>query len=228
MDLNIVTFIFFALAVVIFIQLRNVLGRRTGHERPPFDVSAAPAEDAREKTEETAAKAEAAPADPYAAVDAYAPAGSALNEALRSVVRADGNFNPHEFLAGAGKAYEMILTAFAQNNLGALKPLLSEAVYADFAAAAAARQSAGEEVKFSFVGLNKADITDAELENGKAILTVAFQAEIISATYDKAGKKIDGDEQEIVALQDCWSFARLTDAKTPDWLLISTEGESER
>src|SRR5687768_6824789 len=31
------TIIFLVAAVVIFIQLRNVLGRRTGNERPPFD-----------------------------------------------------------------------------------------------------------------------------------------------------------------------------------------------
>ena len=31
------TIFFLVAAVVIFFQLRNVLGRRTGHERPPFD-----------------------------------------------------------------------------------------------------------------------------------------------------------------------------------------------
>ncbi|TIO39015.1 MAG: calcium-binding protein, partial [Mesorhizobium sp.] len=31
------TIFFLVAAVVIFFQLRNVLGRRTGSERPPFD-----------------------------------------------------------------------------------------------------------------------------------------------------------------------------------------------
>jgi predicted lipid-binding transport protein (Tim44 family) len=30
-----VTFFFFVAAVIVFIQLRAVLGKRTGHERPP-------------------------------------------------------------------------------------------------------------------------------------------------------------------------------------------------
>src|SRR5512143_836906 len=34
---DIYTLLFLVLAVVIFIRLRNVLGRRTGNERPPFD-----------------------------------------------------------------------------------------------------------------------------------------------------------------------------------------------
>ena len=32
-----ITFFFLIAAVVIFLQLRSVLGRRTGNERPPFD-----------------------------------------------------------------------------------------------------------------------------------------------------------------------------------------------
>jgi predicted lipid-binding transport protein (Tim44 family) len=37
---DIYTIIFLALAVFIFLRLRNVLGQRTGSERPPFDRAA--------------------------------------------------------------------------------------------------------------------------------------------------------------------------------------------
>src|SRR5271167_3655078 len=37
---DIYTIIFLALAVFIFLRLRNVLGQRTGSERPPFDRTA--------------------------------------------------------------------------------------------------------------------------------------------------------------------------------------------
>ena len=39
---DIYTLLFLVLAVVIFIRLRNVLGRRTGNERPPYDPYTAP------------------------------------------------------------------------------------------------------------------------------------------------------------------------------------------
>jgi predicted lipid-binding transport protein (Tim44 family) len=39
---DIYTLLFLVLAVVIFIRLRNVLGRRTGNERQPFDPYSAP------------------------------------------------------------------------------------------------------------------------------------------------------------------------------------------
>ena len=35
--MDIYTIIFLALAVFIFLRLRNVLGQRTGNERPPYD-----------------------------------------------------------------------------------------------------------------------------------------------------------------------------------------------
>ena len=34
---DIYTLLFLVLAVVIFVRLRSVLGRRTGNERPPYD-----------------------------------------------------------------------------------------------------------------------------------------------------------------------------------------------
>src|SRR5471032_3462166 len=39
-DVDIYTIIFLALAVFIFLRLRNVLGQRTGSERPPYDRAA--------------------------------------------------------------------------------------------------------------------------------------------------------------------------------------------
>ena len=46
------TIFFLIAAVVIFFQLRNVLGRRTGSERPPFDPYTA----GRARTKDAAAK----------------------------------------------------------------------------------------------------------------------------------------------------------------------------
>ena len=39
---DIYTLLFLVLAVVIFIRLRSVLGRRTGNERPPYDPYSSP------------------------------------------------------------------------------------------------------------------------------------------------------------------------------------------
>src|SRR5689334_13684772 len=100
--MDITTIIFLAVAVVIFLRLRNVLGRRTGNERPPFDpysrretpagqtgdkvVGLPRRPTLREVTGPDQATTAAATED---RIKTFAPAGSSLHEALKSVTAAD-------------------------------------------------------------------------------------------------------------------------------------------
>ena len=83
------TIFFLVAAVVIFFQLRNVLGRRTGNERPPFDPYTAgrTAKDAAGKPENVVSlPRKRAPGDAgdeaYAAIDVFAKPGTDLNRGL--------------------------------------------------------------------------------------------------------------------------------------------------
>ncbi len=134
-----VTIFFLVAAVVIFLQLRSVLGRRTGSERPPFDPyskreSAAETDSPDRGKVVTLPRRDGMDEDesPYAAVDAFAAPGTPLNEQLRAVIRSDPSFNPKEFVNGAQMAYEMIVVAFADGDRKTLKNLLSREVYEGF------------------------------------------------------------------------------------------------
>lgn len=227
-----VTIFFLVAAVVIFLQLRNVLGRRTGQERPPFDPyskreSVEPAEQGdrgkvitlprRDGMEEAET--------PYAEVDAFAPAGSELNTSLRRIVDVDSSFNPKEFVNGARMAYEMIVAAFADGDRKTLKNLLSREVYEGFDAAISDRETNGEVVKSSFVGIEKADIVSAEIKDQEVNVTLRIISQLISATYDKAGNLIDGDAETVAEVNDLWTFARDARSRDPNWKLIATESE---
>ena len=67
---------------------------------------------------------------------------------------------------GARAAYEIIVTAFAEGNRKTLKDLLSREVYDGFAGAITDRESRGEQVDQSFVGIKSADVVEAELKSG--------------------------------------------------------------
>jgi predicted lipid-binding transport protein (Tim44 family) len=56
-------------------------------------------------------------------IDKVAPAGSALNNALKQILSVDRSFEPEPFLQGARAAYEMIVMAFADGDKKALKNL---------------------------------------------------------------------------------------------------------
>ncbi|TGV95437.1 calcium-binding protein, partial [Mesorhizobium sp. M2E.F.Ca.ET.154.01.1.1] len=96
------TIFFLIAAVVIFFQLRNVLGRRTGNERPPFDPYSASRtrdQDAAQKSENVVSlprkrmPGETA-AETYADIDAFAKPDSDLNRGLRTIKDNDPSFDP--------------------------------------------------------------------------------------------------------------------------------------
>lgn len=225
-----VTLFFLVAAVLIFLQLRSVLGRRTGNEKPPFDPfssrdkAAAPGEP--EGKVVTLPRREAGEGeDAFAPIDAIAAPGTALNNGLRDVAKADPAFNPKEFLNGARMAYEMIVMAFAEGDRKTLKSLLSREVFEGFDAAISEREKNGETVKSTFVGIDKADFTHAEMQGSEAQLTMRIVSQLISATYDRNGAVVDGDAEAVAEVKDLWTFARDTRSRDPNWKLIATESE---
>ncbi|HEY4192567.1 MAG TPA: Tim44/TimA family putative adaptor protein, partial [Mesorhizobium sp.] len=181
------TIFFVIAAVVIFFQLRNVLGRRTGSERQPFDPysSRTTAKDASKAPENVISlPRKRAPGEPpvdvYAAIDAFAKPDTDLNKGLRAIKDNDPTFEPKGFVDGARMAYEMIVMAYADGDRKTLKNLLSKEVYDGFVAAIGEREAKSEKIQSSFVGIDKADIVSAEMKGGEAHLTLRIVSELIS------------------------------------------------
>ena len=234
--IDIYTVIFLVIAVVVFLRLRNVLGRRTGNERPPFDPysrreSLPPAAAAgdnvvglpRRGTEPNGAAPPTVGPAAEERIKTIAPTGSTLNEGLTAIAAADRSFDPQQFIGGAKTAYEMIVTAFAEGDRKTLKQLLSREVYDGFVSAIAEREGRGETIEFKFVGIDKADITGASVKGATAQITIRFLSKLISATRDKNGAVIDGDPVHVGDVTDIWTFAREIASRDPNWKLVATE-----
>ena len=227
------TIFFLVAAVVIFYQLRNVLGRRTGNERPPFDPYTAGRSRDKEAPQApenvVALPRKRGPGEPtaetYAAIDAFAKPDTDLNRGLRAIKDNDPAFDPKGFVDGAKMAYEMIVMAYADGDRKALKNLLSREVYDGFVAAIAEREAKSEKIQSSFVGIDKADIISPEMKGSEAHITLRVVSELISATRDKAGTVIDGDPETVAEVKDVWTFARDTRSRDPNWKLVATEAE---
>lgn len=231
---DIYTIIFLVLAVVIFLRLRSVLGRRTGSERPPFDPYSrreAPRPAAGDDKVISLPRRPAEGTEPAAGgiatateerIKTLAPEGSSLNAALRAIATADRSFDPDAFLTGAKAAYEMIVTAFAQGDRKALKNLLEKDVYEGFEKAISDREAAGNKIDFTFVGLPRIEISEAEFDKRNANLTIRFYAEVVSATRDKDGNLIEGNADQVTTIADEWTFARSPKSRDPNWKLVAT------
>ncbi|WGG59613.1 Tim44/TimA family putative adaptor protein [Brucella intermedia] len=223
------TIFFFIAAVIIFLQLRNVLGRRTGNEKPPFDpytsARSADAAPAGSETDNVVSLPRRTGEKDFTAIDKAAPAGTPVNDGLRAIYAADPSFDPASFVDGVKIAYEMIVMSFADSDRKVLKNLLSKDVYEGFVSAIDEREARGESVRSSFVGIDKAEITGAEMKGSEAHVTVNIVSQMISSTYDKDGKLIDGDPENVLEIKDLWTFARDTRSRDPNWKLVATEAE---
>lgn len=243
MNFDITTVIFLIIAVVLILRFRNELGRRTGDEhsrRNPY----APRENhpagkndnvvslprradapASQDAESGGDEVRTARSPGEVSIDRLSPKGSSLNDALRTIIVKDPEFDPREFLEGAKMAYEMIVTGYAQGDRKTLKSLLSRDVYEGFSSAIDERENRGEVMDFSFVGIDSAEIKQAEMAGSNAVIVVRFKSQIISATRSKDGHVLDGDPNAVVEVNDLWTFSRDTVSSDPNWMLIGTENE---
>ncbi len=233
---DVTTIIFALLAAFVVWKLRDILGTRTGTEKPPRNpfVSDAPrgapgrpAEaDAKIVTLPGQAAANAGRADAQAGGaerwKPYAEPGSKAWAGLDAIAAADPSFAIKPFLDGAKSAYEMIVTAFADGDRQILQNLLSKEVYDSFAAALSEREKRGEKVETSFVAIDNATVADAGLEGRTALIALGFSAQIVTTTRDSGGAVTDGNPEQVVEINDVWSFARDVSSRDPNWKLVST------
>ena len=229
---DIYSIIFLVIAVVIFMRLGSVLGRRTGNEPSPYDAPVNRGPGASKSSNDNivalpsrdrSAKAEQGAELDLDAIDRHAKPGSDLHDGLVAILRSSPDFDPDQFLAGAKIAYEMIVTAFADGDRNALKNILAADVYDGFVAAIAEREAREERVESTFVGVNDAKITLADLEERNARLTVRFDSELISATRNSDGAVVDGDPSTVQTVRDVWTFSRDVKSRDPNWKLVATE-----
>ncbi len=229
--MDIYTIIFLALAVFIFLRLRNVLGQRTGSERPPYDRAARDVANTAANSnvvplpgtvlDRGPSAAEAAPATNR--WKGVAEPGTALAQGLDAIAVADTSFDPQGFLAGARSAYEMIVLAFAGGDRRALKDLLSKEVFDGFDGAIREREQREQKVETRFVGIDRAEIVGAEVRDRTSHVTVRFVSQMVTVTRDKTGGVIDGSPDKVTDVTDIWTFARDITSRDPNWKLVGTE-----
>ncbi len=217
--------VFFAMiAAFLVLRLRNVLGRRTGNERPPTEISTRPREsndtddtvvELPDRTKESAA--ESAPASgPVSGPDAGAAPG------LTQIQIADPSFDKKTFLAGARGAFETIIECFARGDRESLRPLLNDEVYRNITSAIDTREQAKVALESTLVGVLSADIITARLEGRVAFVTVKFVSEQVNVSRDSDGRIVEGDPKDVVQVTDIWTFARNTRSQDPNWTLVET------
>jgi predicted lipid-binding transport protein (Tim44 family) len=227
----ILTLVFLGLAVFVIMKLRSVLGTRTGFERPP-EVIKREMEDRQQinpvaqdnvvplPTAKATPQPEMTQADRWKGI---AQAGTPVAAGLDLILAADPSFDAQGFGGGAKSAYEMIVQAYAKGDRKTLKNFLGKDVFEGFASAIQERETLKQTSETTFVSIDRADITGAEMRDKFAHVTVSFSSKLISVVRDSAGLVVDGSADKIVDVNDIWTFARDVSTRDPNWKLVATE-----
>jgi len=181
--------IFAVIAVFIIYRLRSVLGKRTG-----FQKNINQQEFVKKETKPDETKI---------------PQLKENEQKLEVVYKKVRSFNHKEFLEGAKKAFEIIITAFNKGDKSTLKNLVSKDVYNAFEGAI---NSGSNNPNSQFYSLVIDGVEDAKVEGGKISIAVNFTSEQI----------LSDNEDSIVKNKDTWVFEKPESSTGPAWLLVST------
>jgi predicted lipid-binding transport protein (Tim44 family) len=208
--------LFAMIAAFLVLRLRSVLGRRTGNERRR-DLFMR-----RERPSGEQVPALAEPANDSAVTAVPAGPVNPVAEGLNQIQRADPSFDPSQFIEGARIAFEMIVAAFANGDKAALRPLLSDEVFQQFATAIDERAAAKETLETRILRLDSADVVEAELAGRAAQVTVKLTSHQTNVTRAMDGSIVDGNPEHPIEKTDYWTFARDTRSSDPNWVLVAT------
>ena len=181
--------IFAAIAGFIIYRLRSVLGKRTGFQK---DLSSKKPQQ-NKKTEN---KKE---------IPSLLDNQLKLQEVYNKVV----DFDHKQFLEGAKKAFEIIITSFNNGDKKNLKNLVSKDVYTAFEKAIDEKQN---DPSSQFYSLIVESIADAKVDNNTISVSINFISE----------QMLGEDEGKIVKNKDTWTFEKPINSSSPIWILTQT------
>lgn len=144
-------------------------------------------------------------------------------DALAAISAADETFDETAFLAGAARAYELIVNAYADADAEILKRLLDADAAKAFVDAISTRRRRSERLALTFIGIKDIEIVHAWADANLAEISVSVASEAVVATYAADGTVMDGDPEKVVQMKDRWTFARRLNSKNPNWKLAATE-----
>lgn len=179
------------IAGFIILRLRNILGRKTGHEGKVTSIF-------DEKK--------------FAEFKPELKTKPIIKETLEEDEK-------EQFLKGAEIAYESILTSFAKGEKAKLKKLLTKDIFTNFEQAIDHRVKENIKSELTFIGVKESNIEKFEKIKNELVATVKIICEIISVKKDRDDNVIEGNPDRIKTVTDYWKFSKNASSDNPNWFL---------
>ena len=178
----------------IILRLRNILGRKTGHQGKPMGKYFPKGMEVLKDIEN--------------------------NEAIKTG-NVDEEVKKN-FLKGANIAYEQIITSFAKGDKKTLKNLLGQKLFSDFSEVIDERKKKELNYETTFIGIKSSKVLEFKKIENIYKVTVNFVSEIITCVKDKNNQVIEGNPDTIKTVNDVWKFSKNMWSQDPTWYLVET------
>ena len=185
------------LAGFIILRLRNILGRKTGHQGKPLGSYFSKGTEVLKDIEN--------------------------NEAIKSGNIDDEA--KKQFLKGAEIAYERIIIYFAKGDKKSLKSLLGKNLFGSFSEVIDERKKKELKYETTFIGLKSSKILEFKKIENIYKVTVNFVSEIITCVKDKNNKIVEGNPDNIKTVNDIWKFSKNMWSQDSTWYLVDTSNK---
>ena len=185
------------LAGFIVLRLRNILGKKTGHQEKPINKYFPKGLEVMKDIEN--------------------------NEAIKTG-NIDENVKKH-FLEGAEIAYEQIITSFAKGDKKLLKSLLAKEMFSRFSEVIDERKKKQLKSETTFIGFKSIKILEFKKIENIYKVTVNFVSEIITCVKDKNNQTVEGNPDTIKTVNDVWRFAKNMWSQDTTWYLVDTSSK---
>ena len=181
----------------IILRLRNILGRRTGHQGKPMEKFFPKGMKVLKDIENNNA----------------IKTNNVSEEAKK------------EFLKGAEVAYEQIIVSFAKGDKKFLKNLIEKNMFKRFSDVIDERKNKQHKYETTFIGLKSTKILEFKKIENIYKVTVNFVSEIITCVKDKNNQVIEGSPDTIKTVNDVWKFSKNMWSQDPTWYLVETSNQ---
>ena len=122
------------------------------------------------------------------------------------------------------QAFEQLLVAiqaaWSAHDLNHMSALVTPEMLSYFGEQLAEQTSRGVRNMVTDVHLAQGDLAEAWAEHGREYATVAMRFQMIDATYDQAGRVVDGSTTEHVSATELWTFVRVPGGR---WILSAIQ-----
>lgn len=219
MDLE--TIIYAMAAVIIFMKLWSVFGRRNEDDRQQPNPFGSPSS-SLQSTDDEESLVNGLITDHPPILRPSRAAPESLAGGLEQIKTLDPAFDEKPFLQGARSAFTMIIENFAKGDLAPVARFLSPQVRQRFQDAISQRSQAGHSLEHTLEHLKEVETVSARAEGSKAFVTVRFISAQKNILHDSTGSAANVADSKTQEITDIWTFSRDTTSPDPNWILIET------